>query len=161
MVFTRDLQFRTALRQSVTAQGDGPLPKFTFQGVALHPKDLAYTPTGDLTHPTIIKTEELIENPLGKYYLYYSPHKHVSISMAYSDSIEGPWTEYKENPVIEGPSAPDIRWIKEKGKFYMWGHCKNSQTELWTSEDGIKFDYHSVSVIPTVRNPCFGSCVDE
>jgi hypothetical protein len=66
--------------------------------------------------------------------------------MAYSDSIEGPWTEYKHNPVIEGPAAPDIRWIEEKGKFYMWGHRRNSQTELWTSDDGIHFEYHSVSV---------------
>lgn len=66
--------------------------------------------------------------------------------MAYSDSIEGPWTEYKQNPVVKGPSAPDIRWIEEKKKFFLWGHQKNSQTELWTSEDGIHFDYHSVSI---------------
>jgi hypothetical protein len=129
-----------------TAQGDGPLPLFTFQGVALHPKELAYAPKQDLVHPTIIKTTGRIEKPLGRYYLYYAPHKHVSISMAYSDSIEGPWTEYKDNPVIEGPSAPDIRWIEGKCKFHMWGHRKNSQTELWTSKDGIHFEYHSVSV---------------
>ncbi len=63
--------------------------------------------------------------------------------MAYSDNIEGPWTEYKQNPVIEGPSAPDMRWIEDKGKFFMWGHTKNSQTELWTSVDGIGFEYHT------------------
>ena len=45
--------------------------------------------------------------------------------------------------------APDCRWIEEKGKFYMWGHRKNSQTELWTSDDGIHFEYHSVSVTAT------------
>jgi hypothetical protein len=128
------------------ARGEGPLPEFTFQKVALHPKDLAYAPTEDLIHPTIINTEGRVKNPLGKYYLYYAPHKHVAISMAYSDSIEGPWIEYKQNPVIEGPSAPDIRWIEEQGKFFMWGHRKNSQTELWTSEDGIRFEHHSVSV---------------
>ncbi len=38
-----------------------PLPKFTFQKVALHPKDLTYAPTGDLIHPTIIKTEGRIK----------------------------------------------------------------------------------------------------
>ena len=127
-------------------QADGPLPQFTFQGVALHPKDLSHAPNNDLIHPTIIKTEGRIKNPLGKYYLYYAPHKHVAISMAYSDSIEGPWKEYKQNPVVEGPSAPDIRWIEEQAKFFMWGHRKNSQTELWTSEDGIHFEYDSVSV---------------
>jgi len=122
------------------------LPEFTFKGVALHPDDLSHAPTGELVHPTVIRMEGRVENPLGKYYLYYAPHKHVAISMAYSDSIEGPWKEYKQNPVIEGPSAPDIRWIEERGKFYMWGHRKNSQTELWTSDDGIRFEHHSVSV---------------
>lgn len=125
---------------------NGPLPEFTFQGVALHPDDLAYAPTEQLIHPTIISTQGRIENPLGKYYLYYAPHKHIAISMAYSDSLEGPWTEYPGNPVIDGPSAPDIRWIEDAGRFYMWGHRKNSQTELWTSQDGISFEHQGVSV---------------
>lgn len=140
------LSFACLVADDTHANGQDPLPEFTFKGVALHPKDLTYAPMGQLIHPTIVKTTGRIRNPLGRYYLYYAPHKHVAISMAYSDSIEGPWTEYKQNPVIEGPSAPDIRWIEEHGKFFMWGHRKNSQTELWTSKDGIHFDYHSVSV---------------
>ncbi len=124
----------------------GPLPEFTFKGVALHPKDLSYAPTEDLIHPSIIKTEGRVKNPLGKYYMYYSPHAHSGISMAYSDSIEGPWKEYQGNPVLEGSAAPDIRWIKEKGKFNMWGHRKNAKTELWTSDDGLNFEYKGVSI---------------
>jgi len=142
--------FAFLLLPGYAAQGAGPLPEFTFQGIALHPKDLAYAPTEQLIHPTIIKTEGRIKNPLGRYYLYYAPHKHVAISMAYSDGMEGPWTEYEHNPVIQGPSAPDIRWIEETGKFYMWGHRKNSQTELWTSEDGIRFEHQGVSI--TAKN---------
>ncbi len=138
--------FTVAFLSAFPSFGDGPLPKFTLQGVALHPKDLSYAPNNDLVHPTIIKMEGRIINPLGKYYMYYAPHKHIAISMAYADSLEGPWKEYKNNPVIKGPSAPDVRWIKEKGMFYMWGHRKNSQTEVWTSKDGINFKYHSVSV---------------
>lgn len=132
------------------ADDDGPLPSFEFKGVILHPKDLKYTPTGDLIHPTIVKTEGRVKNALGQYYLYYAPHKHVAMSMAYSDSLDGPWTEYEHNPVVEGPSAPDCRWIAERGEFFMWGHTKNSQTELWTSKDGIHFEHHSVSV--TAKN---------
>ena len=127
-------------------QAGGPLPEFTFQGVALHPTGLAYGPTQRLVHPSIIRTEGRIEDPLGKFYLYYSPHKHVAISMAYADSLDGPWTEYKGNPVIKGPSAPDIRWIEEKGKFYMRGHTKNGRTELWTSRDAIRFEHRGVSI---------------
>jgi len=90
------------------------LPQFTFQGIALHPRDLSYAPTEQLIHPTIIKTKGRVKNPLGRYYLYYAPHKHVAISMAYADSMDGPWKEYKGNPVIECPSAQDIRWIEAK-----------------------------------------------
>jgi len=128
------------------AQADGPLPEFTFQGVALHPDDLSYAPTGELIHPTIIKIAGRVQNALGKYYLYYAPHKHVAISMAYSDSMDGPWIQYKGNPVIKGPSAPDIRWIEDESKFFMWGHTKNNQTECWTSEDGIRFEHQGVSI---------------
>jgi hypothetical protein len=66
--------------------------------------------------------------------------------MAYSNSLKGPWTEYQNNPVISGPAAPDIRWIEEKSKFYMWGHTKNNITELWTSDDGLQFEYEGVSI---------------
>ena len=137
--------------QSVWAE-PGPLPEFTFKGIVLHPDDLQYAPTEQLIHPTIIRTEGRIEKPLGKYYMYYAPHKHIAISMAYSDSMDGPWTEFTSNPVIEGPSAPDIRWIEDAGKFYMWGHRKNGRTELWTTTDGIHFDYNSVSGFEQYRD---------
>jgi hypothetical protein len=129
-----------------TAWGEGPLPQFTFKGVALHPQNLDYAPTDQLVHPSIIKTAGCIKKPLGKYYMYYAPHKHIAISMAYANSMDGPWTEYNGNPVVRGPSAPDIEWIEENSKFYLWGHRKNLQTELWTSDDGLNFEYHSVSI---------------
>jgi hypothetical protein len=133
-----------------TAQGAGPLPKFTFQGVALHPKDLSFDPTGELERASLIKMEGRIPNPVGKFYLYYSPHKHVGIGFAYSDNIEGPWTEYKGNPVITDAAIPDIRWIPETGRFHLWAHRKNSQTEMWTSADGLHFEYYSISI--TAKN---------
>ena len=140
------LSMAALLAVATPAVAMDPLPEFTLKGIALHPKDLEYSPNDDLIHPTLIKTAGRVKNPLGKYYLYYAPHKHVAISMAYSDRLDGPWEEYEHNPVIEGPSAPDIRWIDDHGKFFMWGHRKNSQTELWTSNDGVNFEYDSVSV---------------
>ena len=138
------------LPSAYSTQRAGPLPEFSLKGVALHPESLSYAPTEQLIHPSIVKMEGRVKNPLGRYYLYYAPHKHIAISMAYSDDIEGPWMEYQANPVLKGPSAPDIRWIKEKGKFYMWGHRKNSQTELWTSDDGLRFEYKGISI--TAKN---------
>lgn len=129
-----------------SAQGAGPLPTFTFKGIALHPKDLSFAPTGALERSCLIKMEGRVNNPLGKYYLYYSPHKHAGVGLVYSDSIEGPWTEYKSNRIVEDAAIPDVRWIEETGKFHLWAHRKNSQTEMWTSTDGLHFEYHSISV---------------
>jgi len=64
----------------------------------------------------------------------------------YSDHIEGPWKDHQDNPVLKSAAAPDIRWIEEEGKFYLWAHRKNSQTECWTSEDGLRFEYQGISV---------------
>lgn len=134
-----------------------PLPKFTYRGVALNPEELKWCPTQEIEHPAFIKVEGLVENPLGKYYLYYGPHKHEGVGLAYSDSIEGPWTEYEGNPVVregapDGPlgcAAPDVRWVVDErgvGKFFLWAHSNNSYTELWTSADGIDFEYQGKSI---------------
>jgi len=138
--------FAMLLLSGHPAQGEGPLPKFTLKGVALEGKNLKFCPTGELERAGLIKMEGRIPNPLGKYYLYYSPHAHAGIGLAYSDSIEGPWTEYKGNPLIKDTAIPDIRWIEATGKFHIWGHRQNSRTEMWTSTDGLHFDYHSASI---------------
>ena len=129
------------------ARGEEPLPKFTFKGVALEGKKLKFSPQeGELERACLIKMEGQIKDPLGKYYLYYSPHKPFGVSFAYSDNIEGPWTEYEGNPVVKDAAIPDIHWIEETGKFHLWGYSKRSQTNLWTSADGIRFDDYGVSI---------------
>jgi len=129
-----------------STEAAGPLPGFTLKGVALHPDNLSYAPTKELEHPSVVKMEGRVKKPLGRYYMYYAPHKHVGIGVAYADSLAGPWKEHEGNPVLEGPAAPDIRWIEEQGRFYLWGHRANKRTELWTSEDGLRFEYRGVSV---------------
>lgn len=46
-----------AIYSGLPAVAQGPLPKFEFQGITLHPKDLRYSPSDDLIHLTIVKTE--------------------------------------------------------------------------------------------------------
>jgi len=123
------------------------LPKFTFKGIALEGKNLKFSPQhGELERACLIKMEGRIKNPLGKYYMYYSAHKAFGIGIAYSDSIEGPWTEYKGNPVITDVAIPDIHWIEETGKFHLWGYPSRGRTEMWTSADGIHFENRGVSI---------------
>ncbi|KAA5542700.1 hypothetical protein FYK55_14310 [Roseiconus nitratireducens] len=144
------ISLATVFALQAAAVGDGPLPKFTYAGVALQPSDLTIAPATELERASIIKMEGRVQNPLGKYYLYYSPHKHVGISLAFSDSLAGPWVEYQGNPIVKDAAIPDVRWIEETGRFHLWGHKKNKQSEMWTSTDGLHFDYHSTSITANV-----------
>lgn len=101
--------------------------------------------------PWLIKVEELIENPLGKYYLYYSTdHGQTTgyISMAYSDNILGPFTDYGQiykNSTYE-TETPSVMWDEYNNQFIMYFHCSGShegeaQTSYYvTSKDGITYD---------------------
>ena len=42
--------------------------------------------------PSPIRIPDWIEDPLGKYYLYFADHKGRYIRLAYADRIEGPWS---------------------------------------------------------------------
>lgn len=150
--FIENETFRSQIQEKeLSGKEVGVFPKFEYDALALHADSLVYNPKKDLIHPTIIKAKKYIDSPLGKYYMYYAPHRHLGISMAYADSLDGKWVEYENNPVIKGASAPDIRWIKKRnegdiGKLYMWGHQRNSKTDLWTSNDGIHFEKHSTAI---------------
>ena len=122
-----------------------PVLNFDYQGVALHYDDLQYMPRNDLVHPSIIKAADHIANPLGTYYMYFSPHVHTGIFMAYSDSMDGPWVEHGTN-LISGAAAPDIRWIEEAGTYYMWAHTSNGHTDMWSSTNGIDFTFEGTAV---------------
>lgn len=45
--------------------------------------------------PAVILVPEWVENPLGRYYLYFAHHKGDFIRLAYADQIEGPWKIYE------------------------------------------------------------------
>ena len=45
--------------------------------------------------PSLIKVPDWIENPLGKYYLYFAHHDGKFIRLAYANSIRGPWIAHE------------------------------------------------------------------
>jgi len=44
--------------------------------------------------PSLIRVPDWVNNPLGKYYLYFADHKGDYIRLAYADEVTGPWTVY-------------------------------------------------------------------
>ena len=47
---------------------------------------------GNIQGPSLIKVPDWVNNPLGKYYLYFADHRGTYIRMAYADEVTGPWT---------------------------------------------------------------------
>jgi len=115
-----------------------------------------YNPTGELIFPSIIRAADYFSNPLGTYYIYYAPHDPPGgISFAYSNSLDGPWTEYASNPIISNNwppnysnvshiSSPDAIWIPEVSRLYLYFHGENTVSRVAWSTDGINFNYDKV-----------------
>ena len=41
--------------------------------------------------PTAIRVPDWVQNPLGRYYLYFADHKGLYIRLAFADAVTGPW----------------------------------------------------------------------
>src|SRR5215475_8674671 len=45
--------------------------------------------------PSVIRVPLWINQPLGRYYMYFAHHKGTHIRLAYADSLSGPWKIYE------------------------------------------------------------------
>ncbi len=49
----------------------------------------------NINGPSVIRVPDWVEDPLGKYYLYFAHHKGKGIRLAYADAADGPYTVYE------------------------------------------------------------------
>lgn len=105
----------------------------------------------NINGPSVIKVPHWIENPLGKYYMYFAHHHGKFIRLAYADSPTGPWTIYKPGVLQLSKTAaaghiasPDVI-VDEKTKtikMYFHGKLPDSKLQksfLSTSKNGLDF----------------------
>ena len=117
---------------------------------------------GNVQGPSLIRVPEWVENPLGKYYLYFADHRGTYIRLAYADSVLGPWQTHEagslqlqdsffptEVEAAAPPGAyahiasPDVHVRHDLGEIVMYVHGRDASgsqlTRLATSRDGIAF----------------------
>ncbi|KAF4335440.1 hypothetical protein FBEOM_10677 [Fusarium beomiforme] len=132
-------------------------PKFWYKGHVTDKATFKYNPTNEFIFPSVFHAGKYLYNPLGEWYLYYAPHENPGgVSFVYADSLEGPWTEYENNPVIVNKwgdhysvphvSSPDASWNHEAGKMFLYFHGDNTKTRWAESSNGVDFEYGGIAV---------------
>ena len=104
---------------------------------------------GNVNGPSLVLAPPWLENPLGKYYLYFAHHIGASIRLAYSDHLEGPWRIYEPGTLrledsfcYDHIASPDVHVDAEQRQVRMYYHgwAANAQrTKAAVSDDGINF----------------------
>ncbi|TBN57194.1 DUF1349 domain-containing protein [Glaciihabitans arcticus] len=135
------------------ADAAGTLPLFRSTGAIVDPLDttLPHNPTKEFIFPSVFHAGQYLANPLAEWYVYYAPHDAPGgINLMYSNSLDGPWTQYVNSPVIDNNhtgfnvshvSSPDAFWNADEGKLFLYFHGENTVTRYSTSIDGVTFDY--------------------
>jgi len=116
----------------------------------------------NINGPALIEVPDWAENPLGKYYLYFSHHIGSYIRLAYADDLAGPWTVHEPgtlqlkdticNDFDETASAdykhvasPDVHVNAGTQKIRMYFHCPAYISGSRDSEDS----YKQVTIVAT------------
>ncbi len=106
---------------------------------------------GNINGPSLIRVPNWINNPLGKYYLYFASHNGTYIRMAYSHRLKGPWAIYKPGVLPLAKSfckrhiaSPDVHVDNEAHQIRMYYHgggpTRGHQvSRVALSADGLNF----------------------
>jgi hypothetical protein len=104
----------------------------------------------NINGPSLIHVPDWIENPLGRYYLYFAHHQGTYIRLAYADRLEGPWRTYEpgildlgETPFVRHVASPDVHVDHEVRQIRMYCHGpvpdNGQKSGVALSRDGVHF----------------------
>ena len=117
--------------------------------------DSSSTLGSKINGPSLIRVPDWIQDPLGRYYLYFAHHDGKFIRLAYADQVQGPWTVYEPGTLrLEQASAfvghiasPDVHVDNARRRILMYFHgsreIENQKTALAISSDGLAFSAES------------------
>jgi hypothetical protein len=104
----------------------------------------------NINGPSLIRIPEWVEDPLGRYYLYFAHHHGKYIRLAYSDKIDEAWTIYEPGTLkledsffVGHVASPDMHVDNDNQEIRMYYHGPVSEgvqrTRVAISKDGISF----------------------
>jgi hypothetical protein len=111
----------------------------------------------NINGPSLITAPPWLEQPLGRYYLYFAHHRGTFIRLATADRLDGPWSVYQPGTLrlaqsrfpTEGRrphiASPDVHVDTATRTVRMYYHgldtvTRVQHTRVATSADGIHFE---------------------
>ncbi len=106
----------------------------------------------NLNGPSLIRVPDWVENPLGRYYLYFAHHDGRYIRLAFSDALQGPWMTHSDGvlPLREARFAghvasPDVHVDHTQRQLRLYYHGSDTPsggggeqaTRVALSADGL------------------------
>ena len=106
--------------------------------IAMH----TFNPVSD---SKIVELNTNIDGKSWKYLAYASNVRGSMINLYMSDTLDGEWESYSQNPILDSKDKNNFRWpstVFDNGVFHMFlDNNSDSQLEHWTSTDGIHFAF--------------------
>ena len=104
----------------------------------------------NINGPSLIRVPDWVDNPLGKYYLYFAHHQGKYIRLAHADDLDGPWKIHEpgvlalENAYcVSHVASPDVHILDDLREIRMYYHGpvpkKVQQAKVARSQDGLNF----------------------
>ena len=113
----------------------------------------------NINGPSLIRVPEWIEEPLGRYYLYFAHHKGAYIRLAFADTLAGPWRTHTpgtlaleashfptERPDLESASEATRRNVAEAGveQDCLQPHIASPDVHVDHERREIRMYYHGM-----------------
>ncbi|MFO7898944.1 MAG: hypothetical protein R6V58_07775 [Planctomycetota bacterium] len=107
----------------------------------------------NINGPSVVRAPDWLDEPLGRYYMYFAHHHGKHIRLACADKLAGPWTVRKPGTLKLGQASalirghvasPDVHVAAETQTVWMYFHgpgrrVRRQITGLATSKDGLHF----------------------
>lgn len=114
----------------------------------------------NINGPSLIRVPQWVDDPLGRYYLYFSHHKGDHIRLAYADSLQGEWTVYGPGALsledslfpVEKPSLKSFTKGQQKqfkayraaGFDFLYAHIASPEIMIEPQNKEIRLYYHGM-----------------
>jgi len=110
----------------------------------------------NINGPAVIRVPDWVDNPLGRYYLYFADHKGGYIRLAFADSVTGPWRMHEPGALDlsqslfepSDPPEPDEAdrpaWARNLKGGYLYAHIASPDVHVDDEARCIRMYYHGL-----------------